>query len=176
MAIREKAKKLDGILKALEKTYSKNVLPDPSMTMLERFVFYLLFYTSPVTNANRALKTFEDETLFGDWNEVRVATQRELEDVLIEARVEQASDLAPRLKIFLQSVFEELDDTSLDPINELKPDKAKKFLQLLEGLHPYQVTYLAAMLGYDSAVPWDGHTARVASRLGGFFDEKETLA
>jgi endonuclease-3 len=165
MAIREKAKKLDAILKTLEKTYSKSVLSDESMTRLERFVFYLMFYSSPVTNARKALKTFEDETLFGDWNEVRVATQREIEDVLKESRIEDAEALAPRLKIFLQSVFEELDDTSLDPIFELKPDKAKKFVTLLEGLTGWQVTYLQTMLGYDSQVPWDAHTERVATRL-----------
>jgi endonuclease III len=165
MAIREKAKKLDAILKALEKSYSKTVLPDEGMSLLERFVFYLLFYTNPVTNARKALKLFTDETVFGDWNEVRVSTQRELEDVLREARIEDAESLAPRLKIFLQSVFEELDDTSLDAISELKPDKAKKFLTSLEGLTPFQITYLVVMLGLDSQVPWDPHTERVAARL-----------
>lgn len=165
MAIREKAKKLDAILKALEKTYSKSVLPDEGMSLLERFVFYLLFYNSPVTNARKALKTFQDETLYGDWNEVRVSMASELEHVLTDSRIEDAVVLAPRLKIFLQSVFEELDDTSLDAISELKPDKAKKFVATLEGLPPWAMTYLQVMVGLESAVPWDPHTERVASRL-----------
>jgi endonuclease-3 len=165
MAIKEKAKKLDKVLKALEKHYSRSVLPDGKNT-LEQFVFYLLSYTNPVTNARKAVKLLSDETLFADWNEVRVASQRELEEVLAEARIEDAAAIAPRLKNFLQHVFEELDDTALDPIKEIKPEKARKFLSSLEGIPSWGLTYILGSLGMESAVPWDPHTERVAGRLG----------
>src|SRR5262245_15037144 len=133
MAIREKAKKLDKVLKALEKFYSRSVLPEGE-DPLERLIFYWLFYTNPVTNARKAVKMLLDPDVFGDWNEVRVATQRELENVFKEARIEDAEALAPRIKTFLQNVFEELDDTALEPLKDLKADKAKKFLSVLEGV------------------------------------------
>lgn len=164
MAIREKAKKLDKILKTLERKYSRSVLPDGD-TLLERFVFYLLFYANPVTNARKAVKALTDPDVFGDWNEVRVATVREIEDAIAEHRIEHASFFAPRLKKFLQYVFEELDDTSLEQVTTLKPEKAKKFLAQLEGLPVWASTYLLCALGMESMVPWDPHTERVAARL-----------
>jgi endonuclease III len=164
MAIKEKAKKLDKVLKSLEKFYSRSVLPEGDDS-LERLIFYWLFYTNPVTNARKAVKMLEDPDVFGDWNEVRVATQRELEDIFREARIEDAEALAPRIKTFLQNVFEELDDTSIEPLKELKPDKAKRFLAALEGVPPWAITYMFVTLGLDTAIPWDPHTERVASRI-----------
>ncbi len=173
MAIREKAKKLDRVLKALEKFYSRSVLPEGT-DPLERLIFCWLFFTNPVTNARKAVKMLEDENVFGDWNEVRVATQRELEDVFKEARIEDAESLAPRIKTFLQNVFEELDDTALEPLKELKPDKAKKFLASLEGLPSWAITYMLVTLGLDTQVPWDPHTERVGARIR-LFDPNAAL-
>ena len=164
MAIREKAKKLEQTLRTLEKKYSRTVLPEGD-TLLEKFVFYLLFYGNHVTNAKKAVKALTDPDVFGDWNEVRVATVRELEDTLTEHRVEQPSVFAARLKKFLQYVFEELDDTALESVATLKPEKAKKFLAQLEGLPPWAPTYLLCALDMESMVPWDPHTERVAQRL-----------
>jgi endonuclease-3 len=165
MAIREKAKKLDKILKTLERKYSRSVLPDEGASLLERFVFYLLFYANPVTNARKAVKALTDPDVFGDWNEVRVATVREIEDAIAEHRIEHAGFFAPRLKKFLQYVFEELDDVQIEDVKTLKPEKAKKFLGQLDGLPPWASTYLLCALGMESMVPWDPHTERVAGRL-----------
>jgi endonuclease III len=165
MAIREKAKKLDKILKSLEKKYSRSVLPDEGALLLERFVFYLLFYSNPVTNARKAVKALTDPDVFGDWNEVRVATVREIEDAIGEHRIEQTGTFAPRLKKFLQYVFEELDDTNLEDVKTLKPERAKKFLGQLDGLPLWASTYLLCALDMESMVPWDPHTERVAQRL-----------
>jgi endonuclease III len=107
----------------------------------------------------------QDPDVFGDWNETRVATQRELENAFKEARIEDAEALAPRIKSFLQNAFEELDDTALEPLKELKPDKAKKFFATLEGVPSWLITYMVVTLGMDSAIPWDPHTERVAARI-----------
>jgi len=165
LAIREKAKKLDKILNTLERFYSRAVLSE-GRNVLERFIFYWFFYGSPVTNAKKAVKALADEEEFADWNEVRVSTQRELEDVLNANRVEEAADLSPRLKTFLQAVFEELDDTELDTLKDLKPDKAKRFISTLPGLPPWATAYLLTLVGMESLVPWDPHTERVAGRIG----------
>ncbi|MBI3726371.1 hypothetical protein HY251_20790 [bacterium] len=167
MAIREKAKKLDKILSTLERTYSRAVLSE-GKNLLERFVFYWFFYASPVTNAKKAVKSLLDEEEFADWNEVRVSTQRELQEILEANRIEDASDLAPRLKTFLQSVFEELDDTDLESLKEMKPDKARRFLASLPGLPPWAVAYLVTLTGFEALLPWDPHTERVGGRIGLF--------
>ena len=57
------------------------------------------------------MKAPTDPEVFGDWNEVRVATVREIEDAISEHRIEHAGWFAPRLKKFLQYLFEEVDDT-----------------------------------------------------------------
>jgi hypothetical protein len=175
-AIREKAKKFQKFVKALESKHSV-VLPDPNQPLLDRFVFYLLFYSNPVSHAKKAFRALKDEKNFAGWNEVRVATVREICDILEEHKIGHANFLAPRLKHFLQEVFQEVDDTSLEPLrDEIKEAEdaksrkdltanAKAFLTELSapplGIPPWGATYLLTGLDFESAIPWDPHTEAV---------------
>ena len=76
-AIREKAKKFQKMVSGLKGKHPQAFL-DPELPLLDRFVFYLIFYSNPVTHARRAYKGLTDEKHFTSWNEVRVATTREV--------------------------------------------------------------------------------------------------
>ncbi len=171
-AIRDKAKKFQKFLKSLEEKHPQAV-PEEGMPLLDRFVFYLMLYSNPVTAARKAYKGFTDDKVFASWSEVRVATVREIADVLYEAKVGPADFLAPRLKEFLQRVFEEVDDTSFEPLRETLNDaenakerknaaeKARKWIAELPGIPPWGATYLLTGLGLEVQLPWDPHTEAV---------------
>jgi hypothetical protein len=188
-AIREKAKKFQKFVKGLESKHSP-VLPDPKMPLLDRFIFYLLFYSNPVTYAKKAFRAFKDEKRFSGWNEVRVATVREIADILEAHKIGHANFLAPRIKHFLQEVFQEVDDTRLEPLREDikgEPDakvrkemtaNAKAFLNELTapplGIPPWAATYLLTGLEFETTMPWDPHTEAVLSQQKAF-PAKSTL-
>lgn len=166
--IREKAKKFQKFVKGLEEKHPQ-ALPKRGAPLLERFVFYLLAYSNPVSAAKTVVADLTDERTFGSWNEVRVATVRELAEVLRRHGIEPADFLAPRLKQFLQKVFEEVDDTALEPIHEdleklsgekLKKqlEKTKNFIRDLPGIPPWGPSYLLTGLGLEQDIPWDPHT------------------
>lgn len=189
-AIREKAKKFQRFVKGLKGKYG-NALPEANKPLLDQFVFYLLFYSNPVTYAKKAYKSLTDDKQFASWSEVRVATVREIADLLNEAKVKPAEFLAPRLKLFLQKVFEEVDDMALEPllaqIEELetarqKKDKTESIRKFIEGvvtlphneLPPWGAGYLLTGLGLDTALPWDPHTEAVLEAQK-VFPAKSTL-
>jgi len=171
-AIREKAKKFHKFVKGLQEKYPQ-ALPDEQMKLLERFIFYLLFYSNPVTNAHKAFKALTDDKHFASWSEVRVATVRELTNILRDSKVEPAEFLAPRLKELLQNVFEEVDDVALEPLTERieeaqtakqkkdAAEKVRKFVTELPGIPPWGPQYLLAGLGLDPQLPLDPHTEAV---------------
>ena len=168
-AIRDKAKKFQKFLQGLKDKHPQ-ALSEPGRPLLEKFVFYLLFYNNPIPNARKAVKSLTNDQLFTSWNEVRVATVRELTEVLEEAKVGPAEFLAPRMKQFLQKVFEEADDTALEPLREKVEsaekaqqkkallEKLKKFVSELPGIPPWGGTYLLTGLGIDPQLPWDPAT------------------
>ncbi|MCA8921757.1 MAG: hypothetical protein KDD82_08105 [Planctomycetes bacterium] len=159
----------------------------PDQPLLDRLVFYLLFYGNSTTNARRALKSFLDTDQFVSWNEVRVATEREIAEVLTEAKVAPADFLAPRLKQLLQAVFEEADETQFEPLLERinEPEKAaerkkitdelRKWAQDLPGIPPWAQTYVLVGLGLEKTLPWDPHTEAVLEELK-LLPAKSTLA
>jgi hypothetical protein len=95
--------------------------------------------------------------------------------------------LAPRLKQFLQKVFEEIDDTRFEAVlTEIEAaedakqrkqltDAAKKAIAELPGIPPWGATYLLTGLGFDSNIPWDPHTEAVLEAQKAF-PPKSTLA
>ncbi|RMG13330.1 MAG: hypothetical protein D6731_12420 [Planctomycetota bacterium] len=185
-AIREKAKKFQKFVKGLEGKYAQ-ALPDPKLPLLDNFVFYLLLYSNPVTHAKKAFRALRDEKRFAGWMEVRVATPREIAEVLEENKISHAQFLAPRLKQFLQKVFEEVDAVAFEPLLERiqeaedakkrrdRTSKAKEWINGLPGIPPWGPTYLLTGLGFERALPWDPHTEAVLEAQK-VFPPKATLA
>ena len=141
--------------------------------MLDRFVFYLLFYSNPITFARKAQKALTDDDQFASWSEVRVATVREITTILDDCKIKPAEFLAPRLVEFLQKIFEEVDDTRLEAylekIEESESSKEKKKVTEdikeavlnLPGIPPWGATCLLALLGLEDTLPLDPHTVAV---------------
>lgn len=171
-AIRDKAKKFHKFLKGIEERHPA-ALPEKELPLLARFVFYLMAYGNPVANARKVIKHFTDDRIYGSWNEVRVSTVRELGVILAEHKIEHPEFLAPRLKTLLQKVFEEADDTALEPLMEALAnpagekqkkqlnEKARNFLRDLPGIPAWGSTYLLTGMGLEKELPWDPYTEAV---------------
>lgn len=170
--VRDKTKKFSRFVKGLEGKYA-TALPDPDAPLLDAFVFYLLFYSNPVTHARRAYKALTDDKNFASWSEVRVSTAREITDVLEKSKIKHADFLAPRLLEFLQRLWEVVDDTRLeafhDEIEAAEGAKARKeataqvktTIEELPGIPPWGPTYLLAALGLEKTLPLDPFTEEV---------------
>jgi len=186
--VRDKAKKFSRFVKGLEAKH-KAALPDKSTPLLDAFVFYLLFYSNPVTNARRAHKALTDDKLFTSWSEVRVSTAREITVVLEKSKIKHADFLAPRLLEFLQRLWELVDETRIEAfLDEIaaaaeEGAKAKKeatnrvkaTIEELPGIPPWGATYLLAALGLDKALPLDPFTEEVLLEQDFFGAEVRTL-
>ena len=186
MAVREKAKKFDKIIEALEKKSSPKNLPDED-TCLDQFIHYILYYPNSATSSKRAYKALLNEHDFADWNEVRVATLHEIATALDPSKISHAFFLSRIIKGVLEGIWQTLNQASLDKLGEEKVTVARELLaeieqkaqQVLHGEHeqrreedpiapvlpPWASTYILTYLGVESAVPWDPNTERVSERL-----------
>lgn len=186
--VRDKAKKFSRFVKGLESKH-KSALPDKSTPLLDAFVFYLLFYSNPVTNARRAHKALTDDKQFTSWSEVRVSTAREITEVLEKAKIKHADFLAPRLLEFLQRLWELVDDTRIEAfLDEISTaaeegakakkeatNRVKQTIEELPGIPPWGATYLLAALGLDKALPLDPFTEEVLLEQDFFGADVKTL-
>lgn len=184
--IRDKSKKFHKFVKGLSSKYA-SALPDESQPLLDRFIFYLFFYSNPVTYAKKASKALTDPKEFASWNEVRVSTVREVTNILNECKIKPADFLAPRLLEFLQKVFEEVDDTRLEVLSERIAaaesakerkeivEEAKDIVSALPGIPPWGATYLLASLGLEKTLPLDPHTDAVLEEQSLFGPKDRTV-
>lgn len=159
-------RKLTRVVRILEEKYGPHIYPEPGMELLEQIVFAILCDRNPVTNARKALRDMRDE--YVDWNEVRVATIRQLEETLERARIEEPGRHAEVLKALLEKVFNEVCRVSLDGLRTDGPEKARKTVQKLDILEPHEQQYLLVGAGVEEGPPLDPATDRIGQRVGLF--------
>ena len=108
---------------------------DPIIT--DRVIFYLINYFDSPSVARKAVRLFLgiDDHQFCDWNEVRVATLREIEEALksVGGGI-NTWELAVTIKDFLQNAIETIDTVDIeDGLNDLKPGEVNAYLKQLRG-------------------------------------------
>jgi len=108
----------------------------PSIT--DRVIYHLIGYFENSRVARNALRIFigiekiYDSPEYCDWNEVRVATLRDLEGSLKRAgATAHPWELAVTLKDFLQNAYDTLETVSLD--EDFKPSEINSYLKQLRG-------------------------------------------
>jgi len=157
----------------LEERYGPHIYPAES-SLLGQLTFAILAAENPVTNARKALRILEEE--YVDWNELRVSSIREIEDTLRRARIEPAGELSEVIKGTLECTFRELCRVDLDMLRTAGAEKARKFVQKLDMLKPYQQHYVLSAAGFEGAPPLDPATERIGERLGVFRPEDQPAA
>jgi endonuclease III len=141
-------------LKALVKKLVKEHKPEPkeSMEPLKAFVRGVLSADVADARADEAVKAIEKE--FVDLNELRVATELEVQELLgnrypgIEARVTVITQA-------LNAIFEKEHTLNLERLKTVSKKDVRQFVKDLPGVTPFVDAYVM-LFGFDApAVPVD---------------------
>jgi endonuclease III len=101
---------------------------------------------------------------FFDWNEVRVSSHRELEEVLDD--LPGAGDRSLRLISFLQEVFETTYSFDLESLKKKPMKQAAKQLSRYQAANDFIVSWVTQNSFAGHAIPIDAPTLRVVQRVG----------
>ena len=144
-------------LRSLLKKLLREQKPDPKPTYepLQAFVRGAMTYDAPDGRADDAMAVIAKE--FVDLNELRVATELEVQDMLgqkfpgVEKRVMMVTAC-------LNAIFEKEHTLSLERLKTLSKRDARQFLKDLADVHPFVEAY-TMLFGLDGhAVPVDETT------------------
>ncbi len=162
MAAPSKAQLLTDIHALLKKRYKLEPKPE-RMSVLEAVVYGICHEGTTREQANQALSRFKDD--FFDWNEVRVSSVPEIQEVL--AGVPNPEDRARRVRRFLRQLFSKTYGFSLDHLTK-KP--LKDAVKSLHDFEVFQSDYVLATVIQQAlgghAIPIDAPMRRALERLG----------
>src|SRR5208282_1814084 len=128
-----KQRLLTQLFTALKKSHPP--ANEEARPVLEQFVYALCREGATREQADRAFRGLRER--FFDWNEVRVSSLRELEEVLSD--LPDAEARAQRLLSFLQEVFETTYSFDLDGLHKKGLKQAAKQLSRYAAANDYIV-------------------------------------
>jgi endonuclease III len=150
-------------------------VPEPEpRPVLEQFVYAICREGTTRAQADQAYASLRQR--FFDWNEVRVSSVREVEEVLSD--LPDAESRANRLIAFLQEVFETTFSFDLESLHKKGVKQAAKHLSRYQAANDYAVAWVTQQALGGHAVPLDGLVLRVLRRMGlldSNQDDPETL-
>jgi endonuclease III len=164
MATQSKTQLLTNVHTLLKRRYKPKAERDPGrLTVLKAVVYGICHEDTTREQANQALSRFEDE--FFDWNEVRVSSVEEIQEVL--AGIPNAEERAQRIRRFLRQLFNRTYGFSLDALAKKPLKEALKVLHTYEAFTSDFVTATVVQQALGGhAIPIDDATRRALERLG----------
>ena len=165
MAAKNRAKLIEKLHRVLRKHYK--AIPWSGNTVLEALTWACCLEDASYEDAQRALEALKEE--FFDWNDVRVATVKELSEVL--SHLPDPEGCAVRLRTVLQQLFESRYSFDLEWLRKEKLGKVTAYLQDKLQCTPFVTAYVVqnALGGHAIAVD---KAAWEVFRLLGLTDEK----
>ncbi|MDA7980598.1 MAG: DCN1-like protein [Pirellulales bacterium] len=142
--------------KVLKKHY-KPITADVKRSVLENLLFGCLLDSAKYSDAEAAWTVLLDE--FFDWNEIRVATSRELAEFF--PMLTNPIAAADRLRQALQNVFEGLYSYDLEPLQKENLGKATQRLASFAKLSPFAVSYVVQHSLGGHSIPLDDGTMQL---------------
>jgi endonuclease III len=167
-ATTNKQRLLNQLFALAKKTGEKDT---PVRPVLEQFIYGLCREGTTRAQADAAFRKLAER--FFDWNEVRVSSQRELEEAL--ADLPDAEVRAQRLVSFLQEVFETTFSFDLEPLHKKGLKQAAKQLARHQAANDYVVAWVVQQSLGGHAIPLDAPTLRCVRRLGLVDDAQDDL-
>jgi endonuclease III len=132
------------------------------MQVIDLVVFHVLHLHLPVAKAEQAFARLKRN--FVDWNEVRVSSVVEIQEVLGHGKAGAA--LAESIKGILADIHRQQHETSLEFVNELTIAQARKYLRSLEGVESATIDLVLRLKKAQDVVPLDRNCERVLVRIG----------
>ena len=141
-------------LRALYRQLVKQFKPDPMQPIepLRALVRAAMLYDVPDSKADDAMRLIERE--FVDLNELRVATDLEIQELLGQ-RYPQIETRVAMITQGLNYIFEKEGTLSLDRLKEISRRDARGFLRELPDIHPFVEAYVMLHSFDGHAVPVD---------------------
>src|SRR4051812_19566177 len=130
--------------------------------VLEQFIYGLCREGTTREHADRTFRTLLDR--FFDWNEIRVSSVREVEEVF--DGLPAAERRAERLISFLQEVFETTYSFDLESMHKKGLKQAAKQLSRYQAATDFAVAWVVQQSLGGHAVPLDGPALRALRQLG----------
>jgi len=140
---------------------------------IDKVIEYIIAYADNAAPARRSVRLFlgvdkgpTDLQMFCGWLEVRVATLREIREILDLAGVRvDTFHLAKTLKDFLQKTWEVFDDCSLAPREDHTEEITKQYLDQIQ-ISESTKTYIKYLWSKTRKAPYDLYTNRILCRMG----------
>jgi endonuclease III len=160
-------------LKALMRRLSKDHKPVPrqSMDALQALVRGAMSFDVPEAKVDEVMTHIEKE--FVDLNELRVATDLEIQE-LLGARYPQIEKRVAMITQSLNMIFEREHTMNLNRMKEISRRDARQFLRELPEIHPFVEAYVMLFAFDGPAVPLD-ETMLAMLREEEVVDEGTTL-
>jgi endonuclease III len=157
------------------KALAKKLLKDRSgkrepMDPIRALVVGGLMADAPDSRVNDAMKVIERE--FTDFNELRVATELEIQD-LVGSRYPNIEQRVSNITQALNAIFEREHTLSLSRLREISKRDARQFLRELPGVSPYVEAYVMLMAFEGAAFPVD-ETMLAALKHKGIVEPEST--
>jgi endonuclease-3 len=162
-----KQRLLTQLFTTLKKRYEP-AEPEPR-PVLEQLLYAVLREGATREQADRAYRTLQER--FFDWNEIRVSSNRELEETLDD--LPQADQRAQRLISLLQEVFETTFSFDLEILHKKGLKQAAKQLARYQAANDYAVAWVMQQSLGGHAIALDDPTLRVLRRLGLIENDQE---
>lgn len=134
----------------------------PPTDVVDLIVFHKLQLSMPFESALRSYRNLK--TRFVDWNEVRVTSLREIQDVL--ASGPESLEVSVFIKEFLEFVHRERQRVSLEFLMEENLGEIRSYLKKVRGLDPATVNLVLRVRKDLPVVPLNRAMERVLDRIG----------
>ncbi len=162
MAAPSKAQLLNDVYTLLKKRYKLEPRAE-RLSVLESIIYGICHEGTTREQAEQALSRFREQ--FFDWNEVRVSSIEEIQDVL--AGQDDAEERANRLRRFLRQLFEKTYDFTLDSLAKKPLKDSVGLLREYEAMESDYVLATVVQQGLGGhALPVDVPIRRGLARLG----------
>jgi len=143
-----KQRVLTHLFSALKKRYEP--AEPEARPVLEQLLYAVLREGSTREQAERAYRALQDR--FFDWNEIRVSSPREIEEVFDE--LPEAETRAQRLVSLLQEVFETTFSFDLEGLHKKGFKQAAKQLARYQAANDFAVAWVSSSPSADMPYRW----------------------
>src|SRR4051812_13376401 len=138
---------------------------EPAAEPLKALVRAAMSYDVSDAKAEEAMKAIEKE--FVDLNELRVATDLEIQE-LLGVRYPQIEKRVAMITLSLNAIFEKEHTLNLDRMATISKRDARQFLRDLPDIHPFVEAYVMLYA-------FDGHTIPVDQQTVDYLTSEDVL-
>src|SRR3954467_1206742 len=154
------AEELRSLMKRLLKEHKP--APRERQEPLKALVRAAMSYDMPDSRAEEAMKAIDKE--FVDLNELRVATDLEIQE-LLGNRYPQIERRGAVITLSLNAIFEKEHTLNLDRLATISKRDARQFLRDLPEVHPFVEAYVMLF-------SFDGHAFPIDDEVAGYLKEQ----